>query len=338
MLAKDLNYPQATSGSFTDISGHWATPYIKEVATQKIMTGYANGSFKPEQVMSRVDMVVMLARTLHVISPEEKFSDTWPASFHDVKANDWGFHYIELANKLKLLPPGYLSNFHPSQLVSRAEAVWMLNALNGITVSKGKINHVDVDSGLVNVQVQNSSTPLLAMVSPETILLRNNSTSTVDALLVGDDITVIALPSGEVKYVKSFGKLTKNDLLSRISSMTQGKLKPEQISEIASGDWSPLQDDAKGGIYNELVAKGLTPAEAESIMVRDWGYLDTLSRDRLAQALSAQLGITQEFSQALLTKDLPKIKEYGKIELATAALTRLLGSPAGQNNTSNTSY
>ena len=84
---------------------------------------------------------------------------------------------------------------------------------------------------------------------------------------------------------------------------------------------------------------GLSPAEAESLMVRDWNYLDTLSKDRLSQALSSRLGITQDFAQAMLDRDLSKIKEYGKIELATAALSKLLGaSDPAQSQNSNDSY
>ena len=100
-----------------------------------------------------------------------------------------------------------------------------------------------------------------------------------------------------------------------------------------------MKDNLKGDLYNKMVAMGLTPAEAESIMVQDWNYLDTLSKDRLSQALSSRLGITQDFAQALLDRDLGKVKEYGKIELATAALSKLLGaSDQAQNQNSNNSY
>jgi hypothetical protein len=171
---------------------------------------------------------------------------------------------------------------------------------------------------------------VLTLITPDTVLLRNNSTAPLESLLTGDEVTVIAVPSGDVKFFKAFGKVTKNDLLSRISSFTKGNLKPDQINALISGDWESVKDAAKGGIYDKLVAMGLTPAEAESIMVQDWNYLDTLSRDRLAEALSGYLGITQEFSQAILARDMAKIKEYGKIELATAALSKLLG--AGGSN------
>jgi hypothetical protein len=145
-------------------------------------------------------------------------------------------------------------------------------------------------------------------------------------LLSGDEVTAIALPSGNVKFFKAFGKVTKNDLLSRISSFTKGKLKPAQINSLLSGDWEAVKNDLKSELYDRMVTMGLTPEEAESIMVQDWDYLDTLSKDRLAQALSGYLGITQEFSQAILERDLDKIKEYGRVELATAALSRLLDS------------
>ena len=112
------------------------------------------------------------------------------------------------------------------------------------------------------------------------------------------------------------------------------------------GEWMGLgfillEDNAIKLVGQNFWTKSRSPlhAEAESLMVRDWNYLDTLSKERLSQAISSRLGITQDFAQALLDRDTGKMKEYGKIELATAALSKLLGaSDSGQNQNSNNSY
>ena len=85
-----------------------------------------------------------------------------------------------------------------------------------------------------------------------------------------------------------------------------------------------MTEELKGSIYDRLVEFGLTPPEAESILVRDWEHLDTLSRDRLAEAISDYLGITSDLSRAILDQDFERAKEYAKIELATMALGRLM--------------
>ncbi len=336
LVAKTFKYAPVEKNSFPDAANHWAQPFINEVASQKIMKAFNGGSFKPSDTVNRAQLTMVLTRILHIATPEEKFSEQWPASFTDLPADHWAFRYAELTRKLEVLPEGFKTEFHPDQGTTRAEAAWALKALNELSVKKGKIASVDFDSGLVNIQGKDD--PLLAMVNPDTVLLRNNITASVDTLLAGDEVTAIAVPSGDVKYLKAFGQVTKNDLLSRVSSMTKGQLTTDQISAIVAGDWDSIKDDLKGGLYNRMIGMGLTPAEAESIMVQDWNYLDTLSQDRLAQALSSQFGITQDFSQALLARDVEKIKEYGKIELATAALSRLLGAAEPANNDTEGNY
>jgi len=331
LVAKTFGYTATAQTGFPDVREHWAQSYISAAAGQKVMNAFADGAFKPERTVSRAQIATMLSRILHLAKPEEKYP-SWSAGFSDVPSGHWAFRYVEIAAKLELFPSNYKPLFQPDQPVTRAEAAWILKALSEVTVTKGKISHIDLNTGLVNIQ--GNGEPLLAMVVPETVVLRNNAPATIDNLLSGDEVTAIAVPSGDVKFVKAFGRITKTDLLSQISSMTKGKLTPDQISSIVSGDWEAVKDDLKGGLYNQMITMGLTPAEAESIMVQDWNYLDGLSRERLAQAFSGYLGITEDFSQAILARDLAKIKEYGKIELATAALSRLLGvsEPVADNS------
>ncbi len=331
IISKTFNYQPVKESSLPDTAGHWAASYMNALAGQKVMNSFADGNFQPERTVSRAQLTTFMARILNLAKPEEQFATDWPASFVDVPTGHWAFRYIELGNKFGVLPPQYKTEFHPDQAVTRAEAVWMIQALNKLEVSKGKISQVDSGSGLLNIQKTSENDPLMVLVTPETILLRNNATAPVDDLLEGDEVTAVSEPSGDVKFLKAFGRITKNDLLSRISTMTKGRLDREQIATIMAGDWESVKDNMKGGLYNKMVDLGLTPAEAESIMVQDWNYLDTLSRDRLAEALSGYLGITIDFSQALLARDMEKIKEYGKIELATAALSKLLGVTTASN-------
>lgn len=325
MLGKALNYQPVNGSKFPDTDGHWAEPYMNALGEGKVMNSFSDGNFQPERAVNRAQLTTFIARVLNLAKPEEKFGADWSASFVDVPKDHWAFRYIELSNKFGLLPPEYKAQFHPERSVTRAEAAWVIQALSGLEVSKGKISQVDSGSGLMNIQRESGKDPLMVLVTPETVMIRNNATAPVEDLLEGDEVTAISLPSGDVKFLKAFGRVTKNDLLSRISTMMKGRLDRDQIAAIMAGDWESVKDGMKGGLYNKLVDLGLTPAEAESIMVQDWNYLDTLSRDRLAQAFTDYLGISIDFSQALLARDLDKIKEYGKIELATAALSRLLG-------------
>jgi hypothetical protein len=331
MFSKSLGCQQVSGSKYPDIDGHWAAQYMNAMTERKVMNSFNDGNFQPEKAVNRAQLTTFIARILNLAKPEEKFGQDWPESFMDVSKEHWAFRYIELSNKFGLLPPQYKTEFHPDQAVTRGEAAWTIQALKELEVSKGKISQVDAGSGLMNIQSEPGNDPLMVLVTPETVLIRNNVTAPVEDLINGDEVTVISQESGDVKFLKAFGKITKNDLLSQISTMMQGRLDRDQIAAIMAGDWDSAKGALKGNFYNRLVDMGLSPAEAESIMVQDWNYLDTLSRERLSQVLADYLGVSIDFGQALLARDMDKIKEYGKIELATAALGKLLGAQTNGN-------
>ena len=47
-----------------DIKGHWAEEYIKKVIAAGIMRGYPDGSFKPDQPVTRAELATVLAKLL----------------------------------------------------------------------------------------------------------------------------------------------------------------------------------------------------------------------------------------------------------------------------------
>jgi len=60
-----LNFPfeqlvEATSGC--DYIGRWATPHIEYCLEAGLMTGYADGSFKPTKTVTREELAIVVAR------------------------------------------------------------------------------------------------------------------------------------------------------------------------------------------------------------------------------------------------------------------------------------
>jgi autotransporter-associated beta strand protein len=56
--------PNASSASFNDTGSNWAEGYIGALADKGVMTGYGNGSFKPNAPISRAEMVVIINRLM----------------------------------------------------------------------------------------------------------------------------------------------------------------------------------------------------------------------------------------------------------------------------------
>ncbi|MEC1180677.1 S-layer homology domain-containing protein [Metasolibacillus meyeri] len=52
--------------TFTDTEGHWAEEYISFIAMSGIMSGYEDGSFKPDQALKRVHVATIMGNVLGI--------------------------------------------------------------------------------------------------------------------------------------------------------------------------------------------------------------------------------------------------------------------------------
>lgn len=92
ICARFSTKPVENSGSFSDISGHWAENEIERAAAFGWISGYPDGTFRPDARITRAEAMTMINRVLCRMSQSE--SDlldsmvTWP----DNKPSDW--HYL----------------------------------------------------------------------------------------------------------------------------------------------------------------------------------------------------------------------------------------------------
>ena len=92
ICARFSTKPVENSGSFSDISGHWAENEIERAAAFGWISGYPDGTFRPDARITRAEAMTMINRVLCRM-PQSK-SDlldsmvTWP----DNKPSDW--HYL----------------------------------------------------------------------------------------------------------------------------------------------------------------------------------------------------------------------------------------------------
>ena len=84
--------PVENSGSFSDISGHWAENEIERAAAFGWISGYPDGTFRPDARITRAEAMTMINRVLcRMPQSESDLLDsmvTWP----DNKPSDW--HYL----------------------------------------------------------------------------------------------------------------------------------------------------------------------------------------------------------------------------------------------------
>jgi hypothetical protein len=81
-----------TGTVFSDVSaGYWAAGYIERLAELQITSGFGDGTYRPDQSVTRAQMATFLVRALE-LDPVDPASGT---VFTDVSAAHWAAGYIE---------------------------------------------------------------------------------------------------------------------------------------------------------------------------------------------------------------------------------------------------
>ncbi|MEW6698378.1 MAG: S-layer homology domain-containing protein [Bacillota bacterium] len=111
---------QAFAANFTDLGGHWAEGPINEWAAKGLAGGYADGTFKPNQQVSRAEFVALVNRAFAIGSSTEA------AGFADVKENQWFYKEVAAAKAAGYIGGYNDGTFRPSQAISRQEAASIL--------------------------------------------------------------------------------------------------------------------------------------------------------------------------------------------------------------------
>ena len=79
--------------SFTDIGGHWAESTINKWADKGIISGYPDGTFKPDSPVTRAELAKILTLTFD-LQPSEFVS-----AMDEVSTDDWYYDYLLCAGK-----------------------------------------------------------------------------------------------------------------------------------------------------------------------------------------------------------------------------------------------
>lgn len=141
--------PASTSSTtsetvFVDVKGHWAVQYISDLYTKGVVSGKDPTHFDPEMNITRAEFIKMVLNSLGMKIDESITTST----FKDVKKGEWFVPYIALAHS-KGIVGGYKDNtFKPNGFVTRAEAVKIILAASGVTITSPKdANFPDVVKG-----------------------------------------------------------------------------------------------------------------------------------------------------------------------------------------------
>ncbi|PZD94525.1 hypothetical protein DNH61_17560 [Paenibacillus sambharensis] len=124
-----LSGAEAGSASFSDVSGGWYEDTVTAAVEAGLVTGYSDGSFRPNATISRQEMAVMMLRAFRYLNDGELPAGGKGANpaFADQQAiKSWANEAVSQAVELGIAKGDGDNNFRPADNATRAEAAVML--------------------------------------------------------------------------------------------------------------------------------------------------------------------------------------------------------------------
>ncbi|CEK31316.1 N-acetylmuramoyl-L-alanine amidase [[Clostridium] sordellii] len=142
--------------TFNDIDGHWAKNAIIDFATKGYINGYGDGTFKPDNSITRAEFVKILNKAFG-------YTNVGTENFSDVNPSDWYYNDICIGVNAGYIN-GYEDNtFKPDKQITREEASKIIATalnLNG----DGKLNFKD------SSEISNWAKPYVDALSDNNII------------------------------------------------------------------------------------------------------------------------------------------------------------------------
>jgi S-layer homology domain len=119
--------PAFAQSSLTDVSAnYWAGQFIQELASRNIITGFPDGSYRPDEPVTRAQFAAIIRKAF---PNAQKVRNA--VNFADVPSNYWGFQAIQDAYTSGFLAGYPGGEFRPNENIPRAQVlVALANGLN----------------------------------------------------------------------------------------------------------------------------------------------------------------------------------------------------------------
>ncbi|MEJ6480102.1 S-layer homology domain-containing protein [Nostoc punctiforme UO1] len=145
--ALDTYAQSSPTTTFSDVqANYWAQPFIQGLAARNIVTGYPDGTFRPEQPVDRDEFAAIIRKAFD--QPPIRQIESG-AVYKDIPTNYWATRPIEEAYQQGFMtgyPGGY---FRPNQSVSKVEAIVALNKGLNLTTGTSAVTVPTVIQGVV---------------------------------------------------------------------------------------------------------------------------------------------------------------------------------------------
>ncbi len=210
---------------------HWSAPYVKVAVTNKIITGYPDGTFRPDNTVSFEEAITVMLRLLGYT--DEDFGNTWP------------YGQISLADSI-----GLTDNISKAigDSLSREDALKLVyNTLNSKKKDSDKEYSSDIDTSLYSNVIIMATNRNDTSVSPGSVL---TSVGTFDASegymsqYVGMKGNMAVKTNGEVLCFTPYVSLTKEYVVYSVLTDSMIVYHNGSLTELKLSDNTPVYSGA----------------------------------------------------------------------------------------------
>jgi hypothetical protein len=140
--------------AFSDVSpGDWCYEAIEELSSRGVVGGLGDGTFRPDQAVTRAQFAVMLARVLQLPPAQVE-------PFRDVDAGDWFFEHVATLYTAGIVSGTQPDMFSPELPVTRQQTATFIIRVLELMLSDG--THPMTGTGEVGTEAPVPSTALSA--------------------------------------------------------------------------------------------------------------------------------------------------------------------------------
>jgi hypothetical protein len=216
----------------SDTAGNWAEPFIKVLVEKGIIAGYPDGTFKPDQPVTRAEFAALLNKAFD-LQPTRA-----ARKFKDVSKKSWANNVIQKAYQGGFLAGYPNGTFGPNQNIQRIQSV--VSLINGNKIEpKGAldINSVYGDAAQVPAYGQNALTA-----------------ATQGCIAVSNEFDSSKLPGGNFNPT---GTATRADVAAFLHQVLVGTGKLQPLGKDSPGN--KYIASCPGGVYVATITPTDTP-------------------------------------------------------------------------------
>ncbi len=124
----------ATPPRFSDIKNSWARPFIEGLAQRGIVSGFPDGTFRPNEAMTRAQFAAMLLKAF------QKASKRKYTSFVDVPSKHWAAAAIQKAYESEFLSGYPDKRFRPDDKITKVQA--LVSLVSGLGIASNNTSYL----------------------------------------------------------------------------------------------------------------------------------------------------------------------------------------------------